>query len=354
MRGTVIKRGSAYSVVLDLGRGPDGKRVRKWHSGYATRRAAERAQHVAHQRGPATHQRYEYVCEHYLVPHLGALRLQQLQPLHVQQCYDLLGARGGKDGRSLAPGTVGLCHRVLRRALKQALRWQLVNRNVCEQVDPPALARSKPTRLDPADARTLLDAARRAGGWLAVFVTLGLASGCRRGELLALQWADVDLERGTLAVGRSLGLVRGKLVYSPPKTAAGERTLELPAFALRALKAHHTAQAGLRLALGGAYDTAADLVCCREDGSALRPDYVTHRFKRLVRDVGLPEGIHAHTMRHGFASLLAAQGEGAADIARVLGHSDGGQLALRVYIQPQRTAAARAAAKVERAFGGDE
>jgi integrase len=78
---------------------------------------------------------------------------------------------------------------------------------------------------------------------------------------------------------------------------------------------------------------------------------VTHRFKRLIRDASLPEQVHTHTMRHGFASMLAAGGEGAADIAKVLGHSDRGQLALRTYIRPQTTAASRAAAQVEQAFG---
>lgn len=383
MRGSIIKRGRTYSVVLDLGRGPDGKRIRRWHSGYATRRAAERArvellakldiggyvdpsrvtmaeylrswlEHVGHQRAGATHERYEYICKRYLIPHLGALRLQQLQPLHVQQTYDLLEERGGKDGRPLAPGTVALCHRILRRALKQAVRWQLVNRNVCEQVDPPTPGRGRPAGLEPAHARVLLEAARSVGGWLLVFVTVGVATGCRRGELLGLRWSDVDLDQGAATIRRSLGLVRGQLVYSPPKTEAGERTLELPAFAHTALKTHRAAQAQLRLAFGGAYDTASDLVICREDGSPLRPDYVTHRFKRLVRDAGLPEAVHTHTMRHGFASLLAAGGEGAADIAKVLGHGDGGQLALRVYIRPQATAATRAAGAVERALGDPE
>ncbi len=380
MRGSIIKRGSTYSVVLDLGRGPDGKRLRRWHSGYATRRAAERArvdllakldsggyvdpsratvaeylrswlEHVGHQRAGATHERYEYVCERYLLPHLGALRLQQLQPLHVQQTYDLLEERGGKGGRPLQPGTVALCHRVLRRALKQAVRWQLVNRNVCEQVDPPTPGRGRPSGLEPEHTRVLLEAARGVGGWLAVFVTVGVVTGARRGELLGLRWADVDLEHGTATIRRSLGVVRGQLVYSPPKTQAGERTLQLPAFAHAALKAHRAQQAQLRLAFGAAYDTASDLVICREDGSPLRPDYVTHRFKRLVRDAGLPEQVHAHTMRHGFASLLAAGGEGAADIAKVLGHGDGGQLALRVYIRAQATAASRAAGVAERALG---
>jgi len=369
--------------VLDLGRGPDGKRVRHWHSGYRTKRDAERArvdllakldaglyvdpsrltvaeylrqwlEHVEQARAGATHQRYEYIVGRYLLPHLGSVRLQQLQPFHVQQTYDLLLERGGRDGRPLAPGTVALIHRILRRALKQAVRWQLVARNVCEQVDLPAAPRGRPAGLDPEQARVLLDHARSAGGWLWAFVALGVATGCRRGELLALRWSDVDLDQGAAAVRRSLGLVRGQLVYSPPKTDAGDRTLELPAFALAMLRRRRAEQAELRLVLGAAYDTAADLIVCREDGSALRPDYVTHRFKRLVHDAGLPTQVHVHGMRHGFASLLAEQGEGPAAIAEVLGHADRGQLALRVYIRPAATAAARAAAKIEQAFGGDD
>jgi integrase len=355
-------------MALDLGPGADGKRIRRWHSGFATKDLAEKARvrllaqidsggyvdpsrittgayleqwldHVKRVRAAATHERYTYCLNRYVIPHVGTLRFQSLSPLHLQQLYDLLAERGGQDGAPLSAGTCALVHRVLRRAMQQAIRWQLRPTNPCDAVDPPMPPRGRPVVLEPAQTRALLDGARQAGGWLWVFVALGTTLGLRRGELLALRWSDVDLDRGTITVRRSLGLVGGKLTYSPPKTQAGERELVLAPFILTALRRHRAEQAERRLAFGSAYDTAGDLVLCREDGSPLRPDAAGHRFKKLIRSIGLPESIHVHSLRHGFASLLAEAGEGPAAIAKVLGHNDGGQLALRVYVRPAETAA---------------
>jgi len=99
-----------------------------------------------------------------------------------------------------------------------------------------------------------------------MLTTLGLALGCRRGELLALRWADVDLDAGTVRVGRSARIVGGQLQVKGPKTDAGYRVLALPVFAAAALRRRRAEQARIRLALGGAYDAAGDLVVCHDDG----------------------------------------------------------------------------------------
>jgi integrase len=386
MRGTVIKRGNGYSVVLDLGRGPDGKRIRKWHSGYRTKKLAERAQvellaklqdgeYVDPSaltlaglfdrvfdylesigRDARTVERHRELARLHVVPYLGGMRLQQLAPVHLSELYARLLREGRRDGRpgGLAPRTVGHVHRTVHRALRQAVRWQLLSRNVASDLELPTVTAPRMATLDHDQARRLLAAVETAPAWLRLLVVLGLALGCRRGELLALRWADVDLDEGTVRVGRSARIVAKRLEVKGPKTDAGYRTLALPAFAAAALRRRRAEQAEFRLALGGGYDAKADLIVCHDDGRSVRPDYASARFRALVAGASLPAAVHVHTLRHSAASFLAAAGVPASDLAAQLGHADGGALALRVYVHPLQENRRRAAEHLDRAFGGAE
>ncbi len=382
MRGTIIKRGGGYSVVLDLGRGPDGKRLRRWHSGYRTKKDAERArvellgrldqatyvdpskttlsdfldrwlQHMGTVRDARTVERYGELLRLHVRPTLAGVPLQKLTPVHFTDLYARLLAEGRRDGRpgGLSPRTVGHVHRALHRALHQAVRWRLLATNPAGDLELPPAGKTEMVTLDHQQAARLLAAVEEAPGWLRMLVTLGLALGCRRGELLALRWADVDLDEGTVRVGRSLRIVGGRLDVKGPKTEAGYRTLALPGFAVAALRRHRAAQAELRLALGGTYHDE-DLVVCQPDGRPVRPDYASAAFRTLVARAELPAAVHVHTLRHSAASLLAAAGVPASDIAAQLGHTDGGQLALRVYVHPLEENKRRAAAILDGIIGG--
>jgi len=384
MRGTIIKRGGGYSVVLDLGRGPDGKRLRRWHSGYQTKKDAERArvellgrldqstyvdpskttlsdfldrwlQHMATVRDARTVERYGELLRLHVRPALGGTPLQKLTPMHFTDLYARLLREGRRDGRpgGLSPRSVGHVHRAIHRALHQAVRWRLLATNPAADLELPPAGKTEMVTLDHQQAARLLAAVEEAPTWLRMLVILGLALGCRRGELLALRWVDVGLEEGTVRVGRSLRIVGGRLDVKGPKTEAGYRTLAVPTFAVAALRRHRAAQAELRLTLGGAYHDG-DLVVCQPDGRPVRPDYASAAFRALVARAGLPTDVHVHTLRHSAASLLAAAGVPASDIAAQLGHKDGGQLALRVYVHPLEENKRRAAAILDRIIGGQQ
>jgi integrase len=379
MRGTVIKRGNGYSVVLDLGRGPDGKRIRKWHSGYRTRKLAERAQVAlvaklqdgeyvdpsaltlaglfdrvfdyleSIGRDARTVERHRELARLHVVPYLGGMRLQQLAPVHLSDLYARLLREGRRDGRpgGLAPRTVGHVHRTVHRALRQAVRWQLLARNPAADLELPTVPKSEMVTLTREQARTLLDAAkaRPLMYWL---VLLGVATGARLGELLALTWADVDLDAGTVRIGWSRRIVGGRMEVKAPKTDAGVRTVALGPTAVAALKRLRVEQAGRRLVLGGDYDAQADLVICKPDGRPYRPDAASTMFRKFVDGAGLPRAVHVQTLRHSAASFLAAAGVPASDIAAQLGHADGGALALRVYVHPLEENRRRAAEHLDR------
>jgi integrase len=379
MRGTVIKRGATYSVVLDLGRDPDGKRIRKWHSGYRTRKLAERAQVAlvaklqdgeyvdpsaltlaglfervfdyleSIGRDARTVERHRELARLHVVPYLGGMRLQQLAPVHLSELYARLLREGRRDGRpgGLAPRTVGHVQRTVHRALRQAVRWQLLARNPASDLELPTVPKSEMVTLTREQARALLDAAkaRPLMYWL---VLLGVATGARLGELLALRWADVDLDAGAVRIGWSRRIVGGRMEVKAPKTKAGARTVALGPTTVAALKRLHVEQAGRRLVLGGDYDAGADLVVCKPDGRPYRPDAASTMFRKFVDQAGLPRTVHVHTLRHSAASFLAAAGVPASDIAAQLGHADGGALALRVYVHPLEENRRRAAEHLDR------
>jgi integrase len=142
----------------------------------------------------------------------------------------------------------------------------------------------------------------------------------RRGEQLALRWADTDLERGTLAVRRNLARGADGLVFGEPKTKAGRRSITIPAPVVAALRAHRAKQNERRLQLGADWQDH-DLVFDRGDGTVLHPNVVTKAFARHARRLGLPP-IRLHDLRHTAATLMLANGEHPRIVQERLGHSD--------------------------------
>jgi integrase len=341
-RGTVIKRGSTYSVVLDLGRGPDGKRIRKWHSGYRTKKDAQQAQDellAALGRGayvepskrtmgaflredwlpglraqvrPSTWAEHRSKVEVHLVPALGHVPLQRLTPGHLNTIYADLLERG------LSARTVLHVHATIRRALADATRWGLVPRNVALLASPPRPARTELQVWTAADLRSFLafvEDDRLYALWL-----LAASTGMRRGELLGLQWPDVDLGRARVGVRRSLVCVGHQVVVSEPKTAKGRRSVALDPATVAGLKAWRRHQTAERLAWGPAW-TDAGLVFTREDGRPLHPREVTRAFTRHVLAAELPM-IRLHDLRHTHATLALAAGVHPKIVQERLGHAN--------------------------------
>jgi integrase len=169
--------------------------------------------------------------------------------------------------------------------------------------------------------------------------------------LLALAWPDVDLDQGTVRIGRSRRIVGGQMQVKGPKTEAGYRTVVIGPTVIAALRRLRVEQAERRLILGADYHDE-DLVICKPDGRPYRPDSTSTQFRKFADSIGLPKTVHVHTLRHSAASFLAAAGVPASDIAAQLGHRDGGALALRIYVHPLAEGLARAGAHLDQVVGG--
>ncbi len=264
---------------------------------------------------PKTHTRYEELVGLHLVPGLGRHRLGKLRPDHVQAFY------AAKLESDLAPRTVHHCHAVLHRALELAVRWGYVPRNVCDAVDAPRAPKIEMRPPTPDEVGALLDAAETHEDRLRGLWALAVYSGCRLGELTALQWKDVEWAAGRISIRRTLVRVsEGRPTYGEPKTAKSRRSLKLPAVAMAALRAHRDRQAWERQAFGDAY-AELDLVFATVFGTPLHAFYVSRKFKRALARAGLSNSVRFHDLRHASATAMLAAGVHPKAASERLGHS---------------------------------
>jgi len=260
---------------------------------------------------PATLVSYASVVERHIAPGIGAIRIHDLTRKKVKAFYDRLNADG------VGPRTVSKVHAVLHRALSSAAKDGLVVANPAS-IDEDVPTYEAPARepLTPEQTICLLRAAR--GDRLEALYILAATTGARQGELFALRWTDVDLDRGMLAISRALHDAddRGKLAIGRPKTAASRRRFAIPALAIDALLLHRERE----LTAGRGRDR--DLIFPAGNGEPLRrQNFLRRDFYPLLERAGVPR-IHFHDLRHGAATALASMGTPVVVVAALLGHRD--------------------------------
>ena len=357
--------------AIDLGRGQDGKRRRK--SAFATTQGE--AVKILRKLGgraadgqllttstptvkrfldewfetnrdswrPSTARGYRGAIDGHLVKAFGHLRLEQLTPRRIQRWLLDQKAEHGVRRR------VSLAHAVLRSALSNARRMQLVTINAAALVRVPAPNRRaiQPLTVDQAIAFQRVAATQRLGPLFSV----GLACGLRLGEATGLRWDDIDLETGEIRIRRQLQWVGKRLVLQDLKTARSRRTLALPEVCLRSLRAHRTRQLEERMKAGSDWhDTGLVFTIGRRGagrrlGTGLHPRNVLRTLHQLLREADLPR-VRFHDLRHSAAILLIAEGVELVEVSMLLGHSE-----LRVtadlYSHLQKQTAARAARRMD-------
>ncbi len=290
---------------------------------------------------PLTHQQYHQHVRLYLGPCLGRHRLSKLSPQHVQSFVnDMLQKRvtpkvskkknkAAKPAipathRTLSPRTVQLSLAILRHALDQAVKWNLVGRNVAKLVDSPRVKRHEVKPFTPDQARTFLTSVR-GKRWSAAYMT-ALTLGLREGELLGLRWQDIDLDERTLTVNQTVQRIRSEtenttssLEFCEPKTNGSRRTLSVSGTLVSILKAHRLSQYKARLIAGSEWSDNG-LVFTTSIGTPIEKSNLYRDFKGILNDAKLPS-IRFHDLRHSTASLLLAQGVHPRAIMELLGHS---------------------------------
>ena len=247
----------------------------------------------------------------HIMPTLATVPMARLTPAQLQRLYR------DKLASGLAPTTVLHIHKVLSRALAQALREDLVARNVATLVDPPRVGATNVRAFSIEQARRFV--AEVSGSRLEAAFLVALGAGLRRGELLALSWDDVRLEDGHLAVRRSLMKVPGGWQLAEPKNAASRRVVKLPEFAVDALRRHRTRQLEERLAAPVWEDST--LVFTTTIGTPIDGRNFLREFKETAARAGMPAAFTVHSLRHSAATLMLALGVQPKVVQEALGHS---------------------------------
>jgi integrase len=239
---------------------------------------------------------------------------------------------------------------VLRAGLNRAVRWGIIPASPLRQVSVPRSTARKPRPLTGGEAARFVKAVR--GERLEACLLLALMVGLRRGELMGLQWQDVDFAAGRLSVRRQLSRGRGSIGWSfaPLKTGSSERTVNLPAPVLEALRQHRGAQETEALRAGTRGWTDAGLVFCARDGKPLGDGPLTAAWRRALARAGI-ERRSFHSARHTAATLLMENGVHPKVVQVTLGHARIEQT-LNVYTSVSVDAQAAASRAMDRLFCG--
>jgi len=378
MKGHIRRRGEhSWELKFDIGADPlTGKRLTRYHSFKGTKReaqseltrllaAADAGSYVDPSKAtlseyldrwerdwaavnvsPKTIERYRELLKKHVRPHLGALRVQKLRPINLSELYAKLLREGRSEGSGLAPRTVGHVHRVLHKALVVAVEWGLIQQNPADVAKPPKAAAAEVAILKDEEVGKVLRALR--GRSLYPIVALALATGMRRGEILALRWKNFDDKSGTVRVVESLEQTKAGLRFKEPKTKHGRRAVALPASVLADLRTHRAAQQELRLSLGLGRLPDDALVFPSFEGTPRSPNALTREWTRATIDLNLPR-VSLHALRHTHASQLIAAGMDVLTISRRLGHGSP-TITLGVYGHLFANTDERAAEIIESAF----
>lgn len=258
----------------------------------------------------------------------GGLPLQRLSKAHLDTLVNDLLTTGGPHGQGRSARTVQLMLTVLSQALNAAVRQGLIPANPAALVERPHGTTAVGQAWAADQMRTFLTVAsteRLAAGW-----RLGCL-GLRRGEVLGLRWADVDLDAGVAHVRQSRVLLRSEVITQAPKTRKGARTVPLPAEVITDLRTLRRLQATERLAAGASYGDTQGLIVVHPNGCPVLPALWSAEFRRLTTLAGLP-AIRLHDLRHSAASLLAAMNVPPVVAAALLGHDVSTYLA--TYVHP--------------------
>ena len=249
---------------------------------------------------------------------LGAVLLAKLKPEQISEAYAKALATGRRKGQGgLSPRTVRQMHAILKSALAQAVKWEILVRNPAAAVRGPKVGRVPMQTYDLEQTAELIEAAR--GRRVFIPTILAVLCGLRRGEIAALRWRDVDVAAAQLAVVRSAEQTKAGVRYKEPKSGQG-RTVALSATLVTELRAHRIQQAEELLRFGKRLSDD-DFVVTHPDGLPLRPHSLGQEWVRfLVRNGALPR-IRFHDLRHAHATHLLLSGVHPKVASERLGHS---------------------------------
>lgn len=272
----------------------------------------------------STLRNYKRCLQQRIIPAIGHVDIRILQPYHIISLINgLLDKESRLDGKTedLTGQAAMYCYRVLSSMLAAAVKWGVIPSNPCERVDPPKIKKHVINSYNVQQTQTMLNILNQQPIRERMLITLALATGMRLGEILALQWSDIDFSNGTLKVLRSCQAIPHQGVSTKePKNETSIRCITLPATVIDMFMVYKRWQDNEKMRLGNQW-IEGGWVFTTERGLLVHPSTLSHWFKRFLAYNELPP-MPFHGLRHTSASLLLAAGAPIKNVSTRLGHAD--------------------------------
>ena len=277
-----------------------------------------------------TYDGYMQFLNGHILPELGALKLQDLKPHHLETYFNKKRKSGRKDGKrgGLTENSLKKHYVIINEGLKRAIKLEILKANPAQGIDPPKPKKPKAKAMSKKEYHMLLEVLKE-DQFMYTFVMTDLMTGMRRSEILGLEWSDIDLINGIITVEKRLVAVRvkdtdrtaGTLHESATKTDKSTRRIKISNTLIKLLKTFKKKQQELRLLVGTDYDDSKQFVFSRPDGKNYHPRTISRYFKKAVIKAELPKEYSLHTLRHTFATINLKNGVPAKIVQEMLGHS---------------------------------
>lgn len=274
---------------------------------------------------PTTYCGYEVNIRCHINPYIGGIQLQDLKAAHIKDLYKKLKkdrevkvGRGVRKFKGLSGTSIQYVHRVLSKALEDAYREETIAKNPAKLVTPPPKEKFKAEFLPANQIREMLDKFRDDEMFMPVYLSIVL--GLRRGEVLGLQWQDIDFDNRIIHIRNNYVMDNGKpTLRGDTKTEMSTRDIVITERIIQVLKEHQHKQRKLRMQLGQAY-RVSNFVCTWSDGQPFNPSHVSRGFSLRMKKYGLPM-VRFHDLRHSNAALMISKNVPMKGASDRLGHS---------------------------------
>ena len=364
MAGSIEKRGkNSYRLSCLAGYNLQGKPIKKTKTVHGTKKEAEielakfvadvqngmviegkslkfsefteiwKRDYGSKELAPSTYKRYCRMLETRLLPYFGHFYVNKIKPTDIMQFYDLLSKdtqlvrkkdnNGSKTLKPLSGKTILEHHRLLRAMLHKAVYWQVIVSNPAERVQPPKAKKPKRKYYDDDQCKILLENLEQLDEEQIKYKTaiiLTVFTGVRLGELMGLEWNDIDFRNGIVSINRSSQYLADTGVFTKvPKTESSIREVAIPDFVISLLEEYKLWYEEQKSLYGELWINSNRLFV-QADGKPMHPSTISKWFVKFIGQIGLPV-INFHGLRHTNATLLIAQNIDVAVVAARLGHA---------------------------------
>ena len=364
MAGSIEKRGkNSYRLSCLAGYNLQGKPIKKTKTVHGTKKEAEielakfvadvqngmviegkslkfsefteiwKRDYGSKELAPSTYKRYCRMLETRLLPYFGHFYVNKIKPTDIMQFYDLLSKdtqlvrkkdnEGNKTLKPLSGKTILEHHRLLRAMLHKAVYWQVIVSNPAERVQPPKAKKPKRKYYDDDQCKILLENLEQLDEEQIKYKTaiiLTVFTGVRLGELMGLEWNDIDFRNGIVSINRSSQYLADTGVFTKvPKTESSIREVAIPDFVISLLE-EYKLWYDEQKSLYGELWIDSNRLFVQADGKPMHPSTISKWFVKFIGQIGLPV-INFHGLRHTNATLLIAQNVDVAVVAARLGHA---------------------------------